>query len=129
MEETNVQIRMPHDLLGKVLGHVVRVRRGCMLRRAGAAAAIGFLVIVAAIPVVQGLVGEIAESGFFQFASLTFSDFQSVANAWQDYTLTLLESFPALRITELFLLTLVLATAIRLVVRYLVMLKKRSYAY
>jgi hypothetical protein len=40
------------------------------------------------------LMSSLAQSGFFQFASLFFSDFSSAAANFQDFAFSIVESFP-----------------------------------
>ncbi len=47
------------------------------------------------IPVLKMAYSDFAESGFLQFFSLLFSDFGTVAVYWQSFTVSLLETLPA----------------------------------
>jgi hypothetical protein len=59
------------------------------------------------IPVSKMLLADFSQSGFFNFFSLIFSDFSSVATYWQSFSMILLESLPALSLV-LFLAVLLL---------------------
>lgn len=58
-----------------------------------------------------------AESGFFSYLSLLFSDFQVVVIHWQNYSLSLLETLPATSISLSLVSILFLINFIRLFVR------------
>jgi hypothetical protein len=58
-----------------------------------------------------------AESGFFSYLSLLFSDFQVVITHWQNYSLSLLETLPAISISLSLASILLLINFIRLFVR------------
>lgn len=59
----------------------------------------------AVLPAFMMMRTNMAQSGFAEFFSLLFSDMGSVALYWQNFTLTLLESLPAVSIAA-FLATL-----------------------
>jgi hypothetical protein len=52
--------------------------------------------IIAFIPATNFLISEIKNSGFLQFASLAFSDFDIVKTYWKNFAFTILETLPAL---------------------------------
>lgn len=52
--------------------------------------------IIAFFPVFNMLKSAFVESGFMQFLSLLFSDFEVVLSYWQSFALSLLESLPVL---------------------------------
>lgn len=47
------------------------------------------------IPIINAFQAEFAQSGIYQFLSLIFTDSGSVMAYWQDFSLALLESLPA----------------------------------
>jgi hypothetical protein len=53
---------------------------------------------VAFVPAIKMLVQESQTSGFIYFVSLAFSDFAVVKTYWQSFSLTLLETLPALSV-------------------------------
>jgi len=74
--------------------------------------------MVSAIFVWSSLVNELALSGFGQYLSLIFVDFKAVLNNWQDYGMSLLESFPAVNIAELIGEVAIIMVLIKLSVAY-----------
>jgi hypothetical protein len=58
-----------------------------------------FLSVFALVPLIFRLFSDIASSGFTQFLSLLFSDFNIVMADIGDYVLSLLESAPALSLS------------------------------
>lgn len=63
-------------------------------------------------------VSEITQSGFADYLTLIFSDFQTVFSAWQDFTLSLLESLPVVAAAGLLATMLTLMTSIRYAAHY-----------
>jgi hypothetical protein len=51
---------------------------------------------IAFVPSIKMLAQEIQNSGFIQFASLAFSDFGIIKTYWQSFTLSILQTIPAL---------------------------------
>jgi hypothetical protein len=47
------------------------------------------------IPIINAFQTEFAQSGIYQFLSLIFTDSGTVLSLWQDFSLALLESLPA----------------------------------
>ncbi len=54
--------------------------------------------IIAFIPALGAVQAEISQSGFLQFLSLIFSDFEIIINYWQSFVISLLETIPAISI-------------------------------
>ncbi len=74
--------------------------------------------LISAFFVWNGLVRELAASGFGQYASLIFVDFQAVLANWQDYGMSLLESFPAVNVAALAGEAAVVMILIKLAIAY-----------
>lgn len=57
----------------------------------------GFFVLglIAVVPAWRELNAELTQSGFFHFASLLFSDAETLLTYWKDFAGSLAESFPA----------------------------------
>ena len=84
----------PAGLERKIMGHIKRYeRRVLILKTAG----FGTLFVGSVSLLVVGyfnLVSAFAQSGFFNFASLFFSDFGAAMANFQDFAFSILESFP-----------------------------------
>lgn len=71
-----------------------------------------------AVPVWRTLRTAFAQSGFWAYASLVFSDARVVFASWQDFGIGVLESLPAVPIIAALALALVLLIAIRFAITY-----------
>lgn len=87
-----------------------------------------FLVIatVAFFPAIVSLKNEIINSGFGQYLILIFYDFKTTLTYWQDYSLSLLETLPAISLAASLLIILTILALIRSISRYTQMLIKLS---
>ena len=82
------------ELQARIMLRITRYQRRVLIAKTagfGALCAASIsLIVFGSIDLVSGL----AQSGFFQFASLFISDFSSAAANFQDFAFSLLESFP-----------------------------------
>lgn len=78
----------------------------------------GLGALISAVFVWNGLVRELVTSGFGQYASLIFVDFKAVVANWQDYGMSLLESFPAVNAAELIGEVIIVMILIKLAIAY-----------
>lgn len=91
------QLQAPDDLLDKVLLRIETERRLNALRRRFLFS--GVLLIGSVITLTfffRLLWVDLTSSGFGEYLFLFFYDFRYIAADWKDYTLTLLETLPAL---------------------------------
>jgi len=72
---------------------------------------------VAFLPVLRIAAAEAAESGFFEFMSLMFSDSGAVLALWQNFLLALAESLPVVSLAALLIVTLVLFQSLKIISR------------
>jgi hypothetical protein len=87
-------------LFGKIIQRIQNERRLRSIKRRIAFFSVGTVFsIVAFIFTLQMARAGFAESGFFQFFSLLFSDFSSVVLYWRNFGLTLLETLPVVSLT------------------------------
>jgi hypothetical protein len=84
------------ELFIKIMKRIRREERFLAFKKIGALSTILALSLIAFIPAIKMLAQELESSGFIQFASLLFSDFEIVKSYWQSFSLTLLETLPAL---------------------------------
>jgi hypothetical protein len=59
------------------------------------------LTLLASVPVLQMFISDLNYSGFGDYLRLALTDFSSVLIYWQDWTLSILESLPALSLAAL----------------------------
>jgi hypothetical protein len=74
----------------------------------------GFVSLAGLLPVLKTLSNNFAQSGFYDYVSLLFSDGRSVLTYWKEFAFSLAESLPTLTI----LLSLTLTFVFFLSVRY-----------
>jgi len=97
------------DLYDRIINQINREERLMILKRRLILRSSGLLLsIFAFIPLTFKLLSDIAQSGFSQFFSLLFSDFNIIMANIGDYVLSLLELMPALSLS-LFLAALLSA--------------------
>ena len=89
-------IEPPEGLLETIMVRISGERRRLARIRFVFSTALSVVALLAIIPALRELNSEIVRSGFGQFLSLIFSDAGVLAAYWQDFTMTILESFPAL---------------------------------
>jgi len=82
-------------LLEKILKRIHREERLLVLRRIIIFSATLIISLLAFVPSLKMLLSDFSQSGFFNFSSLIFSDFSSVAIYWQSFAMILLETLPA----------------------------------
>lgn len=93
------------DLANKIWHNiVVRDRRIAYLKLASFSF-VGVASLVGLVPMFKILINDFTQSGFYEYLSLAFSSGGLFFSYWKEFTLSLLESLPAMGIV--FLLTLV----------------------
>ena len=108
---------VPADLFDKVMLRLDFEQRLRVVRRHLIAATTSLVALVAlVIPVWNSFQLNLSQSGFMDYLSLGFYDFKSVALQWQDFSFSLLESFPIVSAVELLTVVLALLLILKLVV-------------
>lgn len=110
---------VPADLLNKVMAAIANERARLRAIRnfiISSFCAVGAL--VSAFFVWNSLARELTTSGFGQYALLIFIDFKAVVANWQDYGMSLLESFPAVNIAEFIGEAVIIMILIKLAIAY-----------
>lgn len=102
----NFQIEPPAGLLPKIMKRIRREERILLIKRVVAFSVTLVASFVAFFPVINMLVSDFTDSGFFNFFSLAFSDFSLILAYWQSFAMILLQTLPALSLA-LFLAVLV----------------------
>ena len=85
--------KAPEDLYKTVLLRVVLEQKRAIKRRFAMAVASLVVSVGAAVMAVLVLANSLTASGFWKFVSLAFSDGGTVVTYWQQFSLSLLESF------------------------------------
>ncbi|KKR42196.1 MAG: hypothetical protein UU10_C0014G0010 [Parcubacteria group bacterium GW2011_GWF1_40_6] len=55
---------------------------------------LGFTSLASLVPVFKILLNDLTQSGFYEYASLAFSDTSLVLSAWKEFAFSLVESLP-----------------------------------
>lgn len=89
----------PRETLSRDIVRVIEMRRtrACQIKLWGFTA-LGTLSLIAIVPAVTGLVQELGQSGFYQYASIGFSDPHIVSEYTKQFTVTLLEALPGMSV-------------------------------
>ncbi len=110
----DLQSSPPANLLAKIRAQIAAEENRLSERRRFFLSALCLLAALVAIyPIAAGLRDALQSSGFGKLASLAFSDTRRVLANWQDYALSLLESFPTAEIAVLLTLLLAVLLLIR----------------
>ncbi|MCX6790945.1 MAG: hypothetical protein NTV62_01980 [Candidatus Gribaldobacteria bacterium] len=73
--------------------------------------------LIAIVPVSMAVKTGFTESGFFQFVTLIFSDFNTVATSWQSYLFSLLETLPVMSLVIFLVVLLSLVESLKYLTR------------
>lgn len=116
--EKFMMLKPPAGLLDKVMQRIDEEKSIASLKKRLALFSI-FLAISAAVsfPLWQTLRVELIQSGFSQYLTLLIYDSRAVAAYWQDFSLTLLETLPAVTLTGALFVIFVILASLRMVVR------------
>jgi hypothetical protein len=110
---------LPPGLFDKVMSAIAEERaRLKAVRNLIISSLCGVGALVSSVFVWNGLVRELITSGFGQYAALIFVDFKAVLANWQDYGMSLLESFPAVNAAELIGEVIIVMILIKLAIAY-----------
>lgn len=115
----DAHLSQPNRLVDKVMNRIAaeRRRRACC-RRFVFASAVCMATLIALWPLSNALINELQASGFSRFFKLIFSDTRLVLIDWQDYLLSLLESFPMLHAIGLLSAAAIILASARTIVKY-----------
>ena len=110
---------VPPDLFSRVMSAIAGERaRLKAIRNFVFASLICIGALVSTLFVWNGFMRELASSGFGQYASLIFMDYKAVLANWQDYGMSLLESFPVVNAAELIGEAVIVMILIKLIIAY-----------
>ena len=120
-------INPPKDLLQKIMKRIHKEERLLVLRRIFIFSATLIASLVAFVPSLKTLAANFSQSGFFNFFSLIFSDFSSVAKYWQSFGMILLESLPAISLAVFLAVLLALLESAILLTKNIKAIRKNNY--
>lgn len=99
-----------NHLFDKVIGQIQQFQKEkkvkTVRRRIFVFSALSLIFIVAFVPAFSAMKTNMVESGFLDFASLLFSDFNIVISYWQNFAMSLLESLPVMNLAIVFFVAL-----------------------
>ena len=101
------------ELFLKIMKRIRREERILAFKKIGLLSVISLASVVAFVPAIKMLVQEAQSSGFVQFASLAFSDFEVLKAYWQNFALTILETIPAVALALCLAILLTLLQSIK----------------
>lgn len=107
------------DLFIKILKRIERERRLQLIKKL-VLVSFSFVVSVGLGGMVwRSLMAELVRSGFLSYLSLAYYDLSLIEAHWHEFTLSLLESLPALTLSGFLILLLSALLSLRFLVRYL----------
>ena len=117
--ENILPVVVPAHLLDKVMFGIRTERARLMaIRRLIVSSSLCLVAAIALIPVWNAFYAAFRGSDFSQFAKLLFVDFQAVLTNWQDYSLSLLESFPIANAAALLFAVALLLASLKFIFKY-----------
>lgn len=108
---------IPSGLLGRIMGRIRRERlriakRDVIFFSVGVLASLGVF-----IPVFYLIRADLFRSGFLQIITLPFSDPAIVRMVWKDFSMAVLESFPAAGISMILITFLIFLGSLKFLAR------------
>ena len=114
------QSEVPPGLFKRIIARINLERATMIMRRRFVYASIVFLsATVITIPAWLAFWSDFTQSGFAQYVSLMFYDFKIVLAHWQDFGLSLLETFPIVSTTVLLSLIFAILVSLSLSLKYI----------
>ncbi len=108
----------PEGLLDRIIYRIREERRLSVFKKKLAFYSVGAIgSLIAFIPAFGAMRTELAHSGLAQLISLIFSDTGAVLKFWDVFTLSILESLPALSIALVFATLLIFLGSLKLLAR------------
>lgn len=102
------EVPAPRRLYEAVLVRIAALERRAARTRALLFGALSVLSLVALVPTLQYAGEQFYASGFYDYASLLFSDTSLALTYWREFALSLLESLPSLALLLLIPIVVVL---------------------
>lgn len=110
----------PEGLLDKIMDGISRQQRSFISKLKLAIFSLGLVgSLTALFPVFKMVQSSMAETGFFQFVSLMFTDSQYVVSYWQNFTMSLLQSLPVINLAIFLAVIFIFLESLKFFVRNL----------
>jgi hypothetical protein len=90
------ELPLPLGLKSRIFARLALAKRRRARTRFALQSLVFFFSGVSLVPLAQYAGSEFYASGFYDFATLLFSDRVAVLSSWQEFTLSLLESLPSI---------------------------------
>lgn len=98
----------PKYLFSKVMNRIHDTQRKSAKRKLVFYIILDFLSFLSLIPAFFWIQTDTVKSGFYTFISLIISDWDTIASYWQDFSLSIVESFPFVSATVFLILLFLL---------------------
>lgn len=110
-------IEPPSGLLGKCINRIHKEERVLVVKKLSMFSLMLLASVAGFFPSLKMLLTDFANSGFFNFFSLIFSDFSSVAQYWQSFSMILLQTLPAVSLAVFLTVVLLFLQSLRSISR------------
>ena len=90
---------------------------------------IGFLSLAGLVPALKVLLGQFAQSGFYEYLSVAFSGGSNIFSYWRELGYSLLESLPVMNIIFSFGLIFIFMISVRYVLKQIINNKHIGVSY
>ena len=107
----------PQFLLGNILAAIEAKKRKAARLRLALFGSFALTSLVALFPAIQYFIAELNRSGFHQYFSLLFSDWNLAVTYWNDFVLSLAEALPVLAIASVLSAVFVFLGSLRLIAK------------
>ena len=108
----------PKGLFNKIMARIQEERRLLTIKRRLMIFSLGAVgSAIAFIPALKMVQTGLYESGFMQFFSLIFSDFGTVVSYWQNFVMSLLETFPIIDLAIFLTVILIFLESLKFLVK------------
>ena len=113
----NFYLEPPSGLFDKIMNRIHREERLLLIRRLFIFSGMLIGSIIGLVPSFKLLLSEATNSGFFNFSSLIFSDFNLVIKYWQSFGMAILQTLPAVGLAIFLGVILVMLQSIKSLVK------------
>lgn len=108
----------PKDLFERIMVRIRNEQRFSAIKQRLMVCSLGTACSAAAlIPAFRAMQAGFNESGFFQFFSLIFSDFETIITHWQNFVMSLLETLPIMNLVVFLTIIFIILELTRFIAR------------
>jgi ABC-type multidrug transport system permease subunit len=111
------RLEPPEFLLGNILTAIEAKKRKTARIRLALFGTFALASLAALFPAIQYFIAEFSQSGFYQYFSLLFSDWNLAITYWNDFVLSLAEALPVLATAAVLSAIFVFLGSLRLAVK------------